>query len=438
MMRPDSGGKTCGTNVELPVGMKSLVILGAGTGGTVLANRMHRQLGRDWRVVVIDPERAHFYQPGLLFIPFGGPTDLTRPRAKTLAHGIEWIRDEVTGVDPAAKTVSLKSGAKERYDFLVIASGSRIRPDLTEGLTGDGWRQSAFDFYSLDGAVALRDALARFEGGRVVVNVVEMPIKCPVAPLEFSFLLDDFLGRRGIRAKSEITYVTPLDSAFTRPLCAQRLSWLLDAKNIEVRTEFSTGSVDGARGVIASYDGKEIPYDLLVTIPTHSGAPFVETSGLGNELAFVPTEKFTLAAKGLKDVFVMGDATDLPSSKAGSVAHFQSELLAENLKHAIDGRPLDPSFDGHSNCFVETGHGKAMLIDFNYDTDPLPGVFPLPGIGPMPLMKEARRNHWAKLAFQWVYWHGLLPARPLPFPARMSMRGKTPVAPSPSIHAPAR
>jgi len=205
-------------------------------------------------------------------------------------------------------------------------------------------------------------------------------------------------------------------------------SWLLAEKQVRLETEFNTGEVDAGSRKLRSFDGREVAYDLLVTIPTHGGAPFIEASGLGNELAFVPTHPHTLRSRAHDDIFVLGDATDLPSSKAGSVAHFQSEVLAGNLRHAIRHESLDEGFDGHANCFVETGRGKALLIDFNYDTEPLPGVYPLPWLGPFRLLAESRVNHLGKLAFRGLYWNALLPARPLPIPARMSLAGKTAAA----------
>jgi sulfide:quinone oxidoreductase len=219
-------------------------------------------------------------------------------------------------------------------------------------------------------------------------------------------------------------YATPLDGAFTKPLASKTLGYLLENKGIQVETEFMTGEVDSEKNVIRSYDEREVPYDLLVTIPPHMGAGFLEDTDLADELAFVATDPHTLAAKKADRVFVIGDATDLPSSKAGSVAHFQADLMTENILRAIDDKELEPTFDGHSNCFVETGHGKAMLIDFNYETEPLPGQFPIPGIGPLPLLKECRRNHWAKRLFRLVYWHALLPARPIPISPTMSLAGK--------------
>jgi len=406
--------------------MKRLVILGAGTAGTTLANHMRGELPRDWSMTVVDPEAEHLFQPDLIFLPFGmqEPERMVRPRKGTMRKGVEWLQDEVVAVDADAQTVALESADPLHYDLLVIATGSQIRPDETPGMLGQEWRKSIFDYYTLDGALALRDALRKFEGGRVVVNVVEMPIKCPVAPLEISFLAEDFFRRQGIRDRVEMTYVTPLEGAFTKPIAANLLGSMLETRGIHVEGEFSTGEVDTAKKVIRSYDEREVPFDLLITIPTHMGAGLIERSGLGDELAFVPTDQNTLLAEGHDNIFVVGDATNLPTSKAGSVAHFQVEVLAHNLQRAIAGQSLDASFDGHANCFVETGYGKALLIDFNYDVQPLPGTYPLPGVGPMSLLRDTRRNHWGKLLFRWVYWNMLLPGLKLPVPNHMSMVGK--------------
>ena len=405
--------------------MKHLLILGAGTAGTMIANRMVKKLPhKEWQITVVDPDATHLYQPGLLFLPFGNhdEAELVRARATTLDDRVHWNRQSVVEIDTQARSVGLDDTTRLPYDLLVVASGSRIRPDLTEGLLGDAWQRSIFDFYTLDGAVKLRDAFAQFRGGRVVINLVELPIKCPVAPLEFAFLADEFFEKQGIRGDVELTYVTPLDGAFTKPIASARLDHLLAEKKVKVVTEFSTGSVTDHD--LVSYDERRVPFDLLVTIPTHSGANFVERSGLGNELAFIPTDHHSLAAKGLDNVFVVGDATDVPASKAGSVAHFEAETLIENLERAAAGRELVSTFDGHANCFVETGGGKALLIDFNYDVEPLPGKYPLPGVGPFSLLTESKLNHQGKLAFRWIYWNGLLPGKPIPVPARMSMAGK--------------
>jgi len=416
--------------------MKRLVILGAGTAGTMIANRMRRRLSPSWSVQVIDPASDHLYQPGLLFLPFGARDErkMLRARERTLSPRVEWVRERVEVVDTAAKRVDLQGGVHLPYDYLVIATGSRIRPEETPGLVDAGWRRDIFDFYTLDGAQSLREAIARFRGGRLVLNVVEMPIKCPVAPLEFLFLADDHFRRRGIRDRVELVYATPLDGVFTKPIANRLLGHLVAERGIRVETEFSASEVDPDARTLRSYDERAVPYDLLVTIPTHGGAPFLESSGLGNELGFVPTHPRTLQSKAHPDVFVLGDATDLPSSKAGSVAHFQSEVLETNLTRAIGGQEPEDGFDGHANCFVETGSGRALLIDFNYDVEPLPGTYPLPRLGPLRLLSETRINHAAKLAFRWLYWNALLPGRTLPVSSRLSMAGKC----YPEANAPAK
>jgi sulfide:quinone oxidoreductase len=405
-----------------------IVVLGAGTGGTMVANRLRRACGDDVAITVVDQDDRHVYQPGLLFVPFGlaDPDDLVKPRARQLHDGIAFHRAAVDRVAVDRGTVSLADGTELAYDVLVVATGVRLLPEETEGMTGPGWMEKVFTFYSLEGAAALRPALEQFTGGRVVVDIVDMPIKCPVAPLEFAFLADWYFHERGIRELVEITFVTPLDAAFTKPVASARLARLLAEKRIELVTEFNAGEVDGAGGRLLSFDGREVPFDLLVTVPVHGGAEFVGRSpGLGDDLDFVPTDPHTLQSQAAPNVFAIGDAANLPISKAGSVTHFEAEVLVENVRRFLAGRPLDASYDGHANCFVETGFHKALLIDFNYDTEPLPGRFPGP-LGPMPLLEESRVNHLGKLMFQWLYWHALLPGRDLPGVAStMSMAGKS-------------
>jgi sulfide:quinone oxidoreductase len=240
-----------------------------------------------------------------------------------------------------------------------------------------------------------------------------MPIKCPVAPLEFAFLADWYLRERGVRERTELVYATPLDAAFTKPVASEHLASLLVEKDIELVTEFNAGEVDGANGILASYDGRKLDFDLLVTVPLHGGAAFLDRSpGLGDALGFVPTDRRTLQASARPNVFALGDATDLPTSKAGSVTHFEAEVLAANILSYLAGAELTPGYDGHANCFIETGFHKALLIDFNYDTEPLPGHFPT--VFGLPLLRESRVNHLGKLAFQWLYWHVLLPGREVP------------------------
>ena len=406
---------------------KQIVILGGGTGGTMTANRLRRRFGEDEAEIhVVDRDDRHVYQPGLLFVPFGLTSldEIVRRRRHQLHGGVvfhEWAVDEVR-LD--RDEVVLESGLTLPYDALVVATGAALQPEETEGLTGPGWNERVFTFYEPESAGALERALRHFDRGRIVVNLVDMPIKCPVAPLEFAFLTDWFLREQGVRGRVELAFVTPLDAAFTKPVASEHLGSLLAEKDIELVTEFNAGEVDGALGTLGSYDGRCEYFDLLVTVPLHGGAPYVGRSeGLGDALGFVPTDRRTLQAQARPNVFALGDATDLPTSKAGSVTHFEAEVLTENVARFLAGKELASGYDGHANCFVETGFHKALLIDFNYETEPLPGHFPT--VFGLPLLRESRLNHLGKLAFQWIYWHALLPGRDLPgIGAAMPTSGK--------------
>ena len=398
--------------------MHRIVVLGGGTGGTLAANRLRRAFSpSEATITVVDQDDRHVYQPGLLFVPFGLAhlDEIVRPRGRQLHRGIDYLQDPIDRVDLEGQRVHLGSGRALDYEVLVVASGAVLAPEETDGLTGSGWNESAFTFYDPEGAVALAEALEWFPGGHLVVNVVEMPIKCPVAPLEFCFLADWFFQQQGIRDKVDLTYVTPLDGAFTKPVASRQLAGMLEERGIELVTEFNTGQVDYADsgGRLVSYDDREVPFDLAVVIPVHNGAAYVTRSaGLGDALGFVSADEHTLQSTASPNVFALGDAAAVPVSKAGSVTHFEGEVLVENVRRFLEGRSLDASYDGHANCFIETGFSKAMLIDFNYDVEPLPGRFP--GAVGLPLMKETRLNHLGKLLFQWLYWHSLLPGRDIP------------------------
>ncbi len=407
--------------------MKQLVILGAGTAGTMVANRLRRTLADDWRITLVDQSETHYYQPGFLFIPFGiySQRDVVKPERDFVPPGVEFVVSPIELIEPERRRVRLsKDGRSLDYDFLVIATGTHIRPDQTPGLAEHEWRRSIFDFYTLEGAVALAKHLRTWKGGRLVVNVVDNPIKCPVAPLEFLMLADWFFRERGMRDRVELIYATPLSGAFTKPIAAKHLSNLLQEKEIQVVPDFMVERVDPDAKKLISYDEQEVAYDLLVSVPLNMGAEVIARSGLGDSLNYVAVDKHTFVSPKYPEIFALGDAAALPTSKAGSVAHFAVECFAENFVHYVEGLEMPHKFDGHANCFIESGFGKALLIDFNYDVEPLPGHYPLPGIGPLTLLKESEANHWGKLMFRWVYWHVLLKGRPLPLPALMSMAGK--------------
>lgn len=408
--------------------MKRLVILGAGTAGTMMANHLRKRLDRqEWEMVIIDQHKKHYYQPGYLFIPFDiyRPKDVVKPIKKFIPKGVELVLEPIDIIDHDNDFVRLKNGIEYTYDVLIIATGNDIAPQEIEGMLGDAWQKDIFDFYTYEGSVALRNKLEEWEGGKMVVHICEMPIKCPVAPLEFAFLADAFFENKGIRDKVELSFVTPMSGAFTKPKATEKLDYLLKEKNIHVVPDFNIERVDAANKKMIDYGGQEVEYDLLVTVPTNMGSDVMERSGIGDELNYVPTNKATLQSKVKDNIFVIGDATNVPASKAGSVAHFEGEVLLENVLRFIDGKPLQEGFDGHANCFVETGHGKALLIDFNYTHEPVTGTFPFPGVGPLQLLKESRMNHMGKMAFKWIYWNMLITGKHIPFiPNQMRLAGK--------------
>ncbi len=408
--------------------MKNLLILGAGTSGTMMANHLRKSLPTNqWNITIVDKEETHYYQPGFLFLPFDiyKPKQVKKSIDKFIPKGVNLIREKIDRIEKETDQVFLQNGNTIPYDILIIATGTDIAPQEIEGMLGESWQKNIFDFYTFDGAKNLRDKLRKWEGGKMVVHICEMPIKCPVAPLEFAFLADSFFINKEMRDKVELTFVTPMDGAFTKPTATKELNHLLKEKNIKIVPNFNIEKVDTKNNKIVDYGGAEVAYDLLVTVPTNMGDPMIERSGFGDDLNFVPTDKSTLQSKVKENIFAIGDATNLPASKAGSVAHFEAEILLENILRFIDGKELKASFDGHANCFIETGHGKALLIDFNYTHEPVTGSFPLPGVGPLRLLKESRMNHFGKLAFRWIYWNMLIKGTHIPFiSSAMSTAGK--------------
>jgi len=407
--------------------MNKLLILGGGTAGTIMANKMRHVLDREeWDITIVDKDKTHFYQPGFLFIPFGhyNKQDVVKPKNNFIPFGVNFIIQEIERIEPEKSQVLLADGVVLNYDYLIIATGTHVIPDETPGLTGSLWRKCIFDFYTPEGAIALADFFKTWKGGELVLNIADMPIKCPVAPLEFVFYADAFFVERGLRNDVKISYVTPMSGAFTKPRASKILGNLLEEKNIKIIPDFYLERIDEEKKVLVSYDDREVPFDVLISVPVHKGDSVIESSGLGDDMGFVKADKNTLQSTNYENIFVIGDAGNFPTSKAGSVAHFQADILLENLLCAIEDRPFTGSYDGHSNCYIETGYGKGALIDFNYDTEPLPGMFPLPGIGPFGLLKESRINHYGKLMFRWIYWHILLKGKEMPIDSKMTMAGK--------------
>ena len=290
--------------------MKKLLVLGAGAAGTMVVNKLRKKLPNDaWEITVIDQETEHIYQPGLLLLPFGTyePSQLIKKRQSFFPKGVNFIQAEIEKVDPTLNKVFLKDGREIGYDYLVIASGTSPRPDQTLGMSDPAlWYKSVFDFYTLAGATALRRALKNFNGGRLVVHIAEMPIKCPVAPLEFTFLADAYFEKRGIRDKVEIVFVTPLEGAFTKPVASKHLGMMLKDRKISLESDFVIEHIDVESRTMVSMDEREIAFDLLVTVPLNMGADFIERSGLGDELNYVPVNKRNFLSDAYPNIFVLG------------------------------------------------------------------------------------------------------------------------------------
>jgi len=407
--------------------MKRLLILGGGTAGTMMANKLRKALDQDdWEISVVDKHKTHYYQPGFLFIPFGiySKQDVQKPKSDFFPAGVKVIFSDIDRVDAENNKVFLQGGRVLQYDFLIIATGAQTNIDETQGLNDRLWNKSIFDFYTIGGAVALQNFFKTWEGGKLVLAISEIPFKCPVAPIEFICLAEAYFTKKGIRDKVELIFVTPMSGVFTKPIATKMLSELLSEKNIKVIPDFYIERIDNENKTLVSYDEQEVPFDVLTIIPVNMGDEMVARSGLGDDMNFIPTNKHTLQSEKYENVFILGDAANIPTSKSGSVAHFAGEVLYENIKNAIEGRPLTAKFDGHSNCYIETGYGKGALIDFNYNTEPLPGTFPLPGLGPFGLLKNTKMNHYGKILFRWIYWHILLKGKELPIEAEMTMAGK--------------
>jgi sulfide:quinone oxidoreductase len=382
--------------------MKRLLILGAGTAGTLMANRLRTRLrAEQWKITIVDEDQTHYYQPGFLFMPFGiySQKDVIKPSCRFIPNGVDYVGAEVDRVEAEKNRVLLRLGTHLKYDVLIIATGVKIAPEQTEGMLGNDWGIRVFDFYTFEGASALHHTLRNWNGGRLVVHVTEMSIKCPVAPLEFAFLADSWLKDRGLRDKTEVVYITPRSRVFTSPIAAEVLGPLLEKKRIKVVADFHISCVDNARHKIVSCDGKEVDYDLLVTVPTNAGDVAIGRSGLADERNFVVTNHQTLQSKRHPNIFVLGDATNLPSAKSSYVTHFQSEILTENIVRYIKGEPLELQPEVVADRFVES-HGKAFVLDSDYEFQTVEGKYLLPVLGPL---SRYRGSDFSKLAFQWVY-----------------------------------
>jgi sulfide:quinone oxidoreductase len=367
-----------------------VVIVGGGVGGTLLANVLvHKLKRREVDVTVIDETGRHVYQPGWLYLPFGEeePRHLVKSERQLLRGSVNLVTTRADRIDPAAKMIHLADGAIVPYDSLVIATGARLAPEAVPGFA-----EGAHHFYSEEAALALREALEGFGGGRLVIGVADIPYKCPPAPLEFAFKVEEYLRKRGLRERTEIVYLSPINRVFTIESVSTFVTPMLEERGIAYETFFNTEAIDPAARRVTSLEGSDIDYDLLVMVPPHRGAGIVEASGLGDAQGWLPTDRGTLEVTGQTDVYGIGDATDIPVSKSGSAAHFEAKVLAERLTAKIRGNGGHvPAYDGHVLCFLETGYGKASQLVFDFEHPPHP---PAPNAF----------HHYEKMIFNKVYW----------------------------------
>ena len=377
--------------------MQRVLVLGGGVGGTLVANLISRKLKKaidagDARVTVVDETGTHTYQPGFMYIAMGGEraSNLQRPERSLLDERVELVVGRIDAIDDAAKVVRLESGKELGWDQLVLATGSRIVPEAIPHFV-----EEAHHFYSAEAAARLRTALDAFTGGKVVIGIAGMPYKCPPAPLEVAFLIEAELRERGLREKSEMHYCSPIGRAFTIESVSEMATPILEQKHIELHTFFNVETIDPDKKIIGSLEGEELPYDLLILVPPHKGAQVVIDSGLAPGAGWLPTEKDTLNVKGHADIWALGDATDLPLSKAGSTAHFEAPVVAERVAAAVQGREAEGKesiYTGRVMCFFEIGDGKGTLLRFDYTHPPTPP-------------KPNRVWHLGKIVFNKTYWH---------------------------------
>jgi sulfide:quinone oxidoreductase len=365
-----------------------VTVLGGGVGGTLTANLLAKELGRDVKVTVVDDTGMHVYQPGFLCVALGQANGrwLARDERTLLRRDVDLAVERAVRIHPDAGTVELGRGGTLEWDYLVISTGARLVPDAVPGLV-----QGAHEFYSLEGAQRLREALRTFRGGRIRVGIAGIPYKCPPAPVEFVLMLDGYLRKRGVRQRSEITLLSPLNRAFTIESASKLIQPIIERRGIGLQTFFNVESVDPSGGVVESLEGEKAEYDLLVLVPPHRGQRVIDKSGLGDPGGWLPTDRHTLQLEGHERIFAMGDATNLPISKSGSTAHFEAPVVASRITSLVRGTAPKRNYGGRVMCFLETGDGRATALRFDYEHPPTP---PRPN----------RAWHAAKWLFNRMYW----------------------------------
>lgn len=368
-----------------------ILIVGGGMGGTILANNLARRLQGELksgkvRLTMLSASDKHMYQPGLLYLAFGRntPDELYRDQASLLEPGINFAADPVEEFMLDQNRVKTKSGKTHDYDVIAIATGSRMVPETIPGLA-----ENSETFYTEESAVKMFRRLQGFTGGRVVITV-GVPHKCPMAPLEITFMLHDYFKDRGILDKVKLHYTYPIGRVHSLENVAKWAAPEFDRLGITYETLFNMKEVDGENKILRSEEGSDTPYDLLISIPAHRGMEVIEKGGLGQG-GFIPTHRHKLNMEGRTNVFVLGDTTNLPISKAGSTAHFEAEALGENIAALVKlGAPVR-EYDGKVFCFIEAGKDRATYAMFDYLNPPDPKA-------------PTKAMHWFKMAYNKLYW----------------------------------
>jgi sulfide:quinone oxidoreductase len=353
--------------------MARVVIVGSGDGGTFTANLLASELRDEIRLgsvalQLVGEHLVHPFQPGNLDIAFKGaaPEKYVRDEADLLRKGVEFLHDPAAKIDLTARSVTTKSGAVLHFDFLVIATGAVADPSMVPGLA-----EGALNFHTGPGdSHRIWESLQTFKGGTIVVAIAGAPHKCPPSPNEAAFMLDEFFRKRGTRDRVKIRFLTP----YPRPYPAEKVSRvvepLFEERGIEVNTFFNVDSVDPSQKKIYSLEGESFDYDLLVAIPPHRGADVVIASGIGDTDGYVPTERGTMRVKGQQGVYAIGDATDIPISKSGVVAHLQSVVVAHNIVSEVRGANDILEYNGRINCPMEVGQRRAIFVSATYTSPP--------------------------------------------------------------------
>lgn len=381
----------------------SVVILGGGTGGVVVANLLGRKAKKLANITLISKRENVFYEPDMIFRVFDNSPKKAmktldaqfKPLRKVVNKNVNILHDEVRSVDPKNRVIGLTNGNSLSYDYLVIATGAHYENGRVNGYNGE-----VHHFYDTDATLKLRDALESFEGGEIIIGVSDLPYKCPIAPIEMTMMLQDYFRRRKMLDKVKIHYISPLGGAFSIEAASQKFEAQFEKKDIEMHEFFNVDAIKTDEKVLESLEGEELNYDLLILVPPHVGATYIDDPKLADESGWLKVDKDTLQNPEYPEVFGVGDTNDLPISKAGSTAHYQAKTVSKNILNLLKGKNHKAKYDGHAQCFVMMSLNSAMLLDFSYTRAPR-------RIGYIP----NKFYYWFKKFFKPIYFRGVLTGR---------------------------